>query len=101
MRPRRSPPRRPRQRLRSHRRPRAVPKGKARARKAAPLGSRTARREERRDEWCVPDDDEQSDKTEHSNPGDLPFKPREDKDDLKYEDDEATVIAPPDKKKGR
>ena len=39
------------------------------------------------------DDDEQSDKTEHSNPGDLPFKPREDKDDLKYEDDEATVFS--------
>jgi len=46
------------------------------------------------------DDDEQSDKTEHSNPGDLPFKPREDQG-LKDEDDEATVIAPPEKKKGR
>jgi hypothetical protein len=49
------------------------------------------------------DDDDRDDKTEHSNPGDLPFKPREEKkkDDLNYEDDEATVIAPPDKPQRR
>lgn len=47
------------------------------------------------------DDDDESEKTEHSQPGQPQPKPPERHDDLNYEDDEATVVAPSEKKKGR
>ena len=46
------------------------------------------------------DDDDESEKTEHSQPGQPP-KPPEKHDDLNYEDDEATVVAPSEKKPKR